>query len=130
MRALRAAAGGLAGLGACLGILKLTQRLHAIPNFPALAGEDDFALRAAVFFLFVCPAFALLGGWIALAASRRLALRMIAGTITATLLSFSLLFLARGAIEGLTSSRAANAAALSFLVGWPVLCALAARLSR
>jgi hypothetical protein len=130
MKALRAVAGGLAGLSACLAIVKLTQLLRAVANFPAFAGEDDFALRAAVFFLVVLPAFALLGGWIALAPLRGEALRMLAGSAAATLASFALLALARGPVERLSSSSSANAAALSFLIGWPLLCSLGAYLAR
>lgn len=130
MRGLRALAGAIAALATCLAIVKLTQLLGVVPSFPAPAGEDDFAPRAAVFFLFVCPAFAALGGWIALASTRRVALRMLAGCAVATVASFALAALGRGTIERLTTSRAANAAALTFLIGWPLLCAAAALMLR
>ena len=131
-RLVLAVASGIIGLLVCIGIASISQYLQLTPRFPAPGGEDDFSFRAALFFFGMCPAFAVIGVWIAARKGTTSAavLRMWGGAVAG---SFVVVFAARAArheIEALTADGAANAAAVTFFVAWVVAAALGAYLLR
>ena len=111
---------GALGVFVCLGIAGISQFMQVTPKFPAPGGEDDFAVRATIFFFGVCPAFAVLGIWIAVTADGvlRPALRMWIGVFGGSSFVFVLVAAARTMIENLTTAGAGNRGALAFFIAW------------
>jgi uncharacterized membrane protein YiaA len=123
--AVSALAGILGGIF-CLATGALANFLGLTPNFPAYGGEDDFTFRFTVFGLFVVPAFAGIGVWIA-----RLTLkgrgrwgRGVAGVVAGTVVTFVVERTLRSTIEALPSSHAANVAVVITFLGWIGLAVL------
>jgi hypothetical protein len=120
-----------AGLGVALvvSLASLASQLGLVPRFPAHGGDDDFNLRAGVFFLLVCPAFALLGGVIGHAYGSDLsrAVRAWLGAAVGTATLFGLARLLAGWVERIETRELANAGAVVFLVALPAFAALGAR---
>jgi hypothetical protein len=108
-----------------------SNQLHAVPQFPAVAGEDDFSLRAAVFFLFVVPAFAVIGGWIGYACAADLprAARAWFGVLAGTVVAFVGVRACARFIERIAHRETANLSAIAFLAAWSVLAAIGAWLA-
>lgn len=109
----------------------LANQLHVVPQFPALGGDDDFNLRAAVFFLLVEPAFAGVGGWIgyAWAPDVSAAARAWLGVIGGSIVAFVIVRACAHWIENIASRNTANVSAIAFLAAWPALAVAGAWLS-
>lgn len=124
-------ASGLAGLALCLLAVRLSDATQLAPQFPAPAGEEDFAVRAGWFFFAVCPVFFLIGAWIGNRShgSPRRWLAAWAGAVIGTLLVFACVRLLQPVLDTLTESGTATHATLGFFVAWAVATALGAWLS-
>lgn len=121
-----------AGVGLLFNLLSilLANQLHIIPYFPAYGGDDDFNLRAAVYFLWVCPAFIVVGAVIGHAFHDRWnrILRAWLGVSAVTIVVFASVRACAPWIERIDSRDGANVAAIAFLSMWPLATALGAAL--
>lgn len=109
----------------------LANQLHVVPQFPAWGGDDDFNLRAAVFFLLVEPAFAVVGGWIGYAWAPDVATAVLAwlGVIGGSVVAFVIVRACAHWIENIASRDTANVGAIAFLTAWPALAVAGAWLA-
>lgn len=109
----------------------VADRLHTVPQFPAFAGEDDFTLRAGVFFLCVVPAFAAIGGWIGYACGGDLlgAARAWLGVLGGSVVTFVVVRASAHWIERLATRDASNLSAVAFFVAWTALAGAGAWLA-
>jgi hypothetical protein len=114
----------LLGLALCIAVIRVDEALHLLPRLPTPGGEDDFTVRAALFFGIACPALAALGGylgWIGAVGWRR-ALRGWAGVLLGAVACFG----AVGAFPSLLLAAArtplgGNGAFALFLTVWVLL---------
>lgn len=125
-RVAMASLSALLGLALCIGAIRVDEALHLLPRLPTPGGEDDFSVRAGLFFGVTCPAFALLGGylgWIGAALVGRAA-RAWAGAILGTAVCFGLAAAFPSALVGLArTSLGGNGAFAAFLALWLALSA-------
>lgn len=119
-RAIGLVLSGVLGVVICVGIVTLAQALHLTPKIPAPGGEDDFALRAALFFFGLCPSFAALGVWIGVIAksSTATAIRSWAGAIFGSFVVLITARIASSKFEGLTADGEGNRAAIVLFIIW------------
>lgn len=129
-RVAAAVCSALLGIALCIAAIRFDEALHLLPRLPTPGGEDDFSVRASLFFGLTCPAFAALGGylgWLGAVETSRAA-RAWLGVVLGTVLCFALVAIfpsamlrpARGALGG-------NGAFGLFLATWVVVTAVLAR---
>lgn len=112
---------GLGGGVFCVLSLRVRSALGADVQFPAFAGDDDFACRAMWLVLVLLPGFVVAGAWLgAKAAPKGWPVLSIgyAGACTASAAFFGALYALRHLLWSLSSRHAANAAAVGAMLLW------------
>jgi hypothetical protein len=123
---------GCAGLLFCIGAVAACNAAGIGPHFGAVAGEDDFNLRVAVFLFCICPAFFGIGAWSGHNAGAQLKAHLAVwlGIMSGTLLTLGAAPLVSMAAAGLRSRDTLNLAAIGYMLAWVLLWAGGALISR